>query len=118
MLNRIITLALALIAAPASAQPSWQHVRAWEFAYQGLNAVDTVQTLDFLHRGKAHELNPLLGKHPSDARLILTKVAFGAVHFVVIRKLYEADPTFALRAAQLSVVVQGGVVAANLRFAF
>ena len=115
---------------PVSAQPwrggtsqaAWDDTSSaalrWELSYLALSAVDTAQTIDCLSRNECEEANPLFGKHPSSAALIAAKVAFGAAHFVVFNHLNKRNPHGALRFAQGSVIVQGGVVALNARFSF
>jgi len=90
----------------------------WEIAYQALNLIDAAETLDCLHRHVCQEANPLFGKHPSTGRLIGTKVALGLVQYFVWKRTFDRVPSRALKIAQISAVVQGGVVAANLRFVF
>ena len=46
-------------------------------AAEGLIVVDMLQTLDLKRHPGAYEVNPLLGSHPSDARVIVTGVAAG-----------------------------------------
>ena len=43
------------------------------------SAADLYTTHDGLQNHNMHELNPILGKHPSDTRLVLTTVAFNAI---------------------------------------
>ena len=90
----------------------------WELKYLALSAIDTAQTIECLDRGLCEEANPLFGKHPSSAKLIAAKAVFGAAHFAVFNRLNERDPHAAMRFAQGSVIMQGGVVALNARFAF
>ena len=90
----------------------------WEMGYLALTAIDTAQTIDCLHRGMCVEGNPIFGKHPSNAKLIISKVALGAAHFAVFSRLNNRNPHAALRFVQGSVLMQGGVVALNARFLF
>ena len=107
----IIALAFAT---PAHAE-DWQR---WETGYQLLSAVDAVQTCDFLKRGVAYEANPILGRNPSCKTVVGFKIGAGVVHYLIVREVAKLDPNAAKWVAVVSVVYQGGVVAANLRFVF
>ena len=88
----------------------------WELSYLALSAIDTGQTIDCLQRDMCEEANPLFGKHPKPLELIAAKVALGAAHFVVFDHLNDRNSHAALRFAQGSVLIQGGVVLLNARF--
>lgn len=90
-------------------------VMKWETAYLALSAVDLVQTVSCLEKRTCKESNPLWGKDPKAPRLIIGKIIGGAIHFYTIDRISRRDPKTALRAAQLSVGLQGGVVGWNLR---
>ena len=90
----------------------------WEAAYLTLSAIDGIQTIDCLNRHVCTEGNPIWGKHPSTSKIILTKLGLGVVHFTVFKLIADRDPKTALRAAQVSAVVQGGFVLLNLRWTF
>jgi hypothetical protein len=90
----------------------------WEVAYLALSAIDTAQTISCLNRGECDEANPLFGRHPSSTKLIAAKVVFGAVHFAIFERLNDHNPKAALRMAQISAGLQGGVVLLNARFTF
>ena len=114
----------ALILAPllAFATPAHADTRSaanqWEAAYVALNIADTVQTIDCLHRGYCEEGNPIFGKHPSDAKLIIGKVLLVGIHVAIFEHIKRDNPKTALRMAQVSVGLQGTVVALNARFVF
>lgn len=90
----------------------------WEIVYLVLNVIDAAQTIDCLKRNVCQEANPLFGKNPSAGKLIGVKAAGGVVHWLLFSHFRKTNPQFARRFAQLSVVIQGGVVAANARFTF
>ena len=90
----------------------------YEIAYLALSAVDTIQTVECIERGRCEEANPLFRKHPRMGRLIAAKVVGGALHFTAFKYISEHSPKGALRFAQGSLLVQGGVVALNARFMF
>jgi hypothetical protein len=99
----------------------WQNQSAamkWETTYLALSAVDAVQTIRCLKRGLCEEGNPIFGKHPSAGTLIASKLGSGLLHYVLINELNRRDPRMALRTAQISAGLQGGVVAMNARLAF
>jgi hypothetical protein len=73
----ITSLLLSPITALADTVPA-------EWAWQALNVVDVVQTLQIVdHPDQYHELNPFLGQHPSRDRILLTGTAFSAGHWLV-----------------------------------
>ena len=86
--------------------------------YLALSAVDAAETISCLHRDICEEGNPLFGKHPSATKLIVAKFGLGLVHFAVFSRLNDRNPKAALRLAQVSCAVQGGVVLLNARFSF
>lgn len=90
----------------------------WELGYLALSGIDAVQTIQCLSKHQCTEANPLFGKHPSASTLILAKLALGSVHFALIKHLNARDPRAALRAAQISCALQGGVVLLNARMFF
>jgi hypothetical protein len=90
----------------------------WELGYLALSAVDAGQTIHCLDRDICEEGNPIFGKHPSAKKLILAKVGLGALHFVAFKALNDRNPRAALRLAQVSCAVQGGVAMLNARFMF
>lgn len=122
----VLAAALAFsTTAPASARSVWDSQEGtrsaalkWELGYLALSAVDTAQTISCLNRGICDEGNPVFGKHPSSAKLIAAKVGLGLLHFAVFERANERNPRAALRLAQVSCAVQGGVVGLNARFSF
>ena len=90
----------------------------WELSYLALSAIDTAQTLDCLHRNKCSEGNPIFGSHPSAKRLIVTRVLIGAAHFAVFKALNDRNPINGRSFAIGGAVVEGGVVALNMRYTF
>jgi hypothetical protein len=107
---------------PAIAEPTWEARQStalkWELGYLALTAIDTAQTIDCLNRDICSEGNPIFGKHPSSKKLILAKVGLGAVHFAIFNHINQRNPGAAMRIAQVSCAVQGGVVLLNARITF
>ena len=115
---RYALAALALVATPAHADS----LDRMEVAWQVLNAVDTAQTLDCLDRNVCREGNPLIsgviGRNPDGAKLIAYKAGAGLVHYGLYRLIRSRDEKAARVFQIIGLAVQGGVVAANMRFAF
>lgn len=122
--------AITLFAAPASARP-WQppagghtaeeyrrNAEHWELAYLALSAVDVAQTAECINRGRCAEGNPLYGRHPKVGRLVAIRAAVDVAHYGIFKYLNDRNPIDARSFAIGSAVVQGGVVALNLRYAF
>ena len=119
MTKIIAAITLALLPTPALAKPeSFADLKHYEIAFQTLNAIDAIQTCDFLARGVAYEINPILGRNPSCPKVIAFKIAGGGIHYLLVREIAKRDPEVAKWVEIFSIAVQGGVVAANLRFAF
>jgi hypothetical protein len=115
-MRRLLPLA-ALIATPAHADGFTNR----EIAYQVLNAADAVQTCHIVGRG-GHEANPLvstfIGRTPSCGKVIGFKVASGVLHYLIADHFRDRDPAVAKVFQIGTIVIQGGVVAANMRFVF
>lgn len=90
----------------------------WEAAFLALSAIDAVETISCLNRATCTEHNPIWGSHPSTGTIVAAKLGLGLIHFGVFKLIADRDPHTALRAAQVSAAVQGGVVLLNLHAAF
>lgn len=121
---------LVLTASQAAAEP-WQPPRGghtaeeyrrnathWEMAFLALSVVDTVQSAECISHHRCREGNPLLGHHPSVGRLLLTRGVGDLAHYGIFRYLNARNPIQARSWAIGSTIVQGGVVALNVRYAF
>lgn len=104
----------------AANQAAWAKFRGmqhdairWELGYLALSAVDAAQLIDCLHAHTCHEANPIYGRHPSTARIILTKAIGGAFHFWLVNGMNKHNPREARLTAQLSAGIQGFIVAIN-----
>lgn len=128
-MNKVIIAAAfstACLAAPALAQSTDDAERyriervaqRTELVYLGLSAADLALTLNCLDKRTCVEDNPIYGQHPKAGRLIAVKLIGGAIHYTMFRIALHENPRFALRMAQVSVGVQGGITALNVRFAF
>jgi hypothetical protein len=95
-----------------------QKALKWELSYLTLSAIDLAQTVNCLEKNKCVEANPIFGKHPKTSTLVAAKVLGGALHFAGFKYVSRRDPKTALRMAQISVGMQGAVVALNLRVGF
>jgi hypothetical protein len=89
----------------------------WEMAFVALSAADLIMTVQCIEAKKCVEANPLAKSH-STGKMIAIKSALTLGHFLFVKRLSERDPKAALRVAQMSVAVQGGVVALNARVIF
>jgi Domain of unknown function (DUF5658) len=103
---------------PLYRAPKWKDVRELEFAFQVLNFVDAVQTIDCLNRSICSEANPIMGRHPSTGRVILVKASAGVFHYAVTRYFLKKHPEWVDEWLITTVVVQGGVVMWNLQHRF
>ena len=102
----------------ASEAPSWEQIKKLEMTYQILSAIDAVQTIRFLERGTAVELNPIFSKYPSEAKIIGIKIVGGIGHYYIIKYIYSINPKIAKYAQYSSIAFQGSVVLWNAKYAF
>jgi len=112
---RPIALAALLAASPAGAcDIHWQ-----TYATDALIAADIGPTMDCLHREACHEANPFYGsRHPADGRLIGMGLGRIALNTGVACWLDDHAPNYVKLFNMVSLGINGGVVAANLRFQF
>lgn len=87
----------------------------WELAYLGLGVIDAAQTINCLNDGICVEGNPIMGKNPTPAKLLLGRLALGSIHFAVFNAINKRNPKTAMRVAQISCAVQGATVLFNAR---
>jgi hypothetical protein len=90
----------------------------WEAAFLALSAIDAAETISCLNRNRCTEGNFIWGRHPSTGKIVAAKLGLGLIHFGIFKLIADHDPHTALRAAQVSAVVQGGVVLLNVQRAF
>lgn len=103
---------------PASNADLRSRALHWEIGYLALSGIDAAETITCLSKHTCHEGNPLLGKHPSAGKLVAIKLGAGLVHFLAFSRANQQNPRAALRIAQISCALQGGVVLLNARLAF
>lgn len=112
-------IASIFFALPAYAkEPTWEETKKLEMVYFALSAIDAAQTIDCLNRNVCYEVNPIYGRNPSTEKIIGIKVVGGAFHYLLVREVYKRDPKLARTIQYITIGIQGGIVAANLRFAF
>jgi hypothetical protein len=90
----------------------------WEAGFLALSAIDAAETISCLDRNQCTESNFIWGRHPSTGKIVATKVGLGLIHFGIFKLIVNHDPHTALRAAQVSAIVQGGFVLFNVHRAF
>lgn len=121
-MNRAITLSALLVATPASAQSLGQRLHdlpTEEWIFQGERVIDTAQTMECLHdMPGCREKNPLLGHHPSDAKLIGVSALESLAHLGVTMALNDRHPKAARTFAFVSVFAEAGVIGLNLKVRF
>jgi hypothetical protein len=60
-----------------------------EYVYQGLHAVDALQTVDIKHHPNFRETNPIIGEHPSDGDILVYMAAEAALHLLITQQLEQ-----------------------------
>lgn len=67
------------------------HTPITEWVYQGAAFADMLTTLDIKNHPNLVETNPLLGQHPSDARVLGYFAATGTLHYLFTRELVREN---------------------------
>lgn len=115
-----LAAAALLLPTPAHGQALGQRIRdlpSEEWIYQGLHAIDAVQTREALDHGCV-ERNPMLGRHPGNGRLIGVWAATSAAHAGVTMALQDHAPKAVRLWEIVSIGVGAGVIAWNLHVRF
>lgn len=93
-----------------------------EIAYHVLGAMDAATTCHAISSGQAVEGNPaaaaLIGRRPSCGKVIAFKLAGSVVHHFIATKFFDQSVEKARQFQIVSLVIQGAVVGANMRFVF
>lgn len=132
MKSLVATAVLAALAASAQAQtgtdsdppaePAQPIKMPWygqktEFVYLAASTADMLTTLDIKHHPELVEENPLLGNHPSDAKVVGYFLATDALHLAITRELVgEGVPEPIVAVWQvLTIGMEAGCVGHNLK---
>ncbi|QNM83499.1 hypothetical protein H8M03_03980 [Sphingomonas sabuli] len=117
------TTAPAAVAADTQAAPAANQWRVaqkealkWEMGYLALSAIDLALTVQCLDDNECEEKNPIFGKHPKTSTLVAAKVGGSILHYLVFNHLNKRDPKTALRAAQISIGLQGAAIVVGRAF--
>lgn len=81
--------------------------------------LDAMQTLDIKNHPDLYETNPLLGRHPSDAKIVAYFVGAGFGHYAVAKALpseYRAAWQYGWAALEITTIIRNRKL--NLRFNF
>lgn len=84
-----------LVAKPAHASDLSDDINVYvaEGAYQSLALVDMGTTLDIREHAHFYEQNPILGRHPSDAKVVGYFIVQGVSHALITHVLVSAGWT-------------------------
>lgn len=111
-LRGVVLVAMLALPATTRADPWTRADTAYEVAFATAAALDCSTTLDIRHHAGHWEAQPLLGPHPSDARIRATCAAAVAVHAGIARAL----PASWRRVWQVFYIgLETGAVARNVR---
>ena len=103
-------LLLLLFISPAYADEWTTNDTYREITYQGLAAIDWLQTRNIAKNPNYYEQNPILGEHPSVGKVNAYFAITGLVHYgisKILPKEYRAPFQY------VTIVVEGGAVAHN-----
>jgi hypothetical protein len=86
-----------------------------EWVYQGAAFADMLTTLDIKNHPNLQELNPLLGAHPSDGKVLAYFAGTGLLHWAITRELVrESVPAPIVQTWEaLGIGLEVGMVAHN-----
>lgn len=120
-----IAFVLSCFATPVMAQDNSdkyrivteKEVMKWETGFVVSSALDLAITVQCIEAGKCVEANPLAKSH-STTEMIAIKSVLTLGHYLFVKRLAKRNPKAALRFAQVSVGIQGGVVGLNLATVF
>lgn len=110
----LVLLSVAMCAPPAPAADSWTPADTRrEAAYLALHITDWGQTRNIAKNPKRfHELNPVLGEHPSVAEVDRYFIAAAAVHAAVA---YALPAEWRSGFQYVTIGIEAGVTAMNCR---
>ena len=84
VLQAIVWFWIGFFASPCKAEEWDQADKILFGSFVAANVVDTLQTLDIVRHPVYYETNPIMGNHPSDGVVLLTKAAFvGGMYWLV-----------------------------------
>lgn len=72
-------------------KPYWKSMPKEEYVYFGAAALDMFTTLDIKHHPNLEESNFVLGKHPSDAKIVGWFVLTDLLHSAITYELVDND---------------------------
>lgn len=81
--------------------------------------LDAAQTLDIKNHPDLHETNPLLGRHPSDVKVVAYFIGAGFAHNAITKALpseYRSTWQFGWAALEIGTIIRNHQL--NLRFNF
>jgi hypothetical protein len=81
--------------------------------------LDASQTLDIKNHPELHESNPLLGRHPSDVKIVAYFIGAGFAHNAITKQLpteYRAAWQYGWAALEVATIIRNRQL--NLRFNF
>lgn len=81
--------------------------------------LDAAQTLDIKNHPDLYETNPLLGRHPSDTKIVAYFIGAGFAHNAITKKLpteYRAAWQYGWAALEIGTIIRNRKL--NLRFNF
>ena len=114
-----VALICAFVDATSVKAAEWSKTDDALFAgYVALSAYDAAQTDQGIRSGKYHETNPILGKHPTTARLVVTKVAFGGLVYWLADSYPDNRRAILLAADAIELVVVGHNASLNMKVRF
>ena len=112
-------LLLLLFISPAYADEWTTNDTYREIAYQGLAAIDWLQTRNIAKNPSYYEQNSILGEHPSVGRINAYFVITGLAHYgisKILTKEYRAPFQYTTIGVEIGAVVHNYSIGINIKF--
>ena len=91
--------------APTPDTREWDRMDKFLFgSFVVVNVIDAMQTVDMKNHPGYYEMNPLLGKHPSEGEVWLFKAAVVTATYYIVRNAHPANRKLGLAIANAIVL--------------
>lgn len=124
MLKTIFIVFALILSSVAHAGDYWKTMPKLEYAFFAAETADMLTTLDIKNHPDLYEQNPIMGRHPSDAKVIGWCVSAALMHSAITHEMvvHGVRPSFINAWEYVSIGVETGFAVHNLsvglRFTF
>ena len=111
---KYIALAIALLLPSVSHAADIRDLPKEEYVFQALHAADMAQTMYSInHLDNFVEVNPILGRNPSNEKIAVFFVGTGLLHAATTLYLMDHYPQYVKRWEHISIGVKGAAIVWN-----